>query len=168
MQRGAGGDVRSPCVLDAHLHAKVEAQVAGPPHLAEAAELGEFQRHRVHAAKLPAPDQRGGVVPVLVDLHGEAGGIAHGGAFLEGRARLFQHDVEIGNGAADPRRVQPRCPAIPVAIDQRSGRHRLAHLAQPRDVGLIVPVGAELDLDLGDAAACLLGGDARHFVRRET
>ena len=101
---------------------------------------------------------------VLVDLHRQPGRIPHRSAVLERRAGLFQHHVEAGDGAPDPRRVEPRGAAVPVAIDKRCCRHRLADQTKPRDVGFIVAVGAELYLKLCDAARRFLDRDPPHLV----
>ena len=107
MQRRRGCDVGDLGILDAHFRAERQAQVADPAHRADSVESRQLERHRVHAAKPPGMKKRGRVMRFLVDLHRHPGGIPHRSAVLERGTGLFQHHVEAGDGAPDPRRVEP-------------------------------------------------------------
>jgi hypothetical protein len=153
VQRGGGGDVAAPGVLDAHPGAEMQAEVARPAQRRQPAEFRELQRDGVHDAEPCASSRRRCHGPVR--RASSAGRWRRApGAVGQRRAGLFQHHVEIRDGAADPDGVERGRAAVPVAIDQRAGptASRTCAAGRRRPASRI---RAELHLELRDArGAC--------------
>ena len=165
MQGRGGHDVRPPGAFDTHARAQMGAEIACAAGGAEAAELGQLQRHRVERALVVRIKQRVGVMGKLVELHRQTCSVAHARAGVYGGAGLFQHHVEMGHGAGHAGGCERIGPAIPVAIDKRPFAHGLAHLVQPFHIGLPVIICAKLGLKLADPLCLRLARDARHLIR---
>ena len=164
MQAGGGDDVRAPGAFGADLRAQVHGQVAGAAHGGEAAELREFQRDGIKAAKRVGAQECVEVVGAFVEFHRQARGLAHGGAVFQRGAGLLQHHVEMGDGAPGAGGVQFGRAAVPIAVDQRTGADRFAHFDEAFSVRCPIGIGAKLGLKLSDAGGVGLARDTGHFV----
>src|SRR5690606_7742321 len=97
-------NVTAPAILDGHRYAAFDAQIPHQLRSRETADLGNLQVDDVHRVLLQTAQQHAGPGDHLVEDERSGGPAANRQAFLEGRAWLFDIDVDIGYGGDNARR----------------------------------------------------------------
>ncbi len=158
--RDRGGvDVGAAGVLDGHVQAEVDRDVAQLRGAGDAADARDLERHGVGHAVTDGAHQRRQRVDRLVEHQRHRARVAHRAALLVRRARLLEPEVDAGRGAQEPARVGRGVEAVRVGEQRHRGADRVAHGGQP--LGVALGVLAELDLEPPVAAADVVGRRAR-------
>ena len=104
----------------------------------------------------------------FIQLHRHTGRPRDMCAFLDRRARLLQHDIQMRNRSCHSDRSQGIRPAIPVAINQRALADGLPHHGKARYISLPIVIRTQLHLKLSYPCRIGLTRHTCHLVRGHT